>query len=131
MGRATFDAERFYKVLEAIRLEREMSWKQVAKEAGVSASTLTRLAQGKRPDMDSFTALVRWSGRKADDFIRQPEGGSPPTDPIGQIAVYLRADSQLDAKTADAIERVLRATYALVKEEDADDRVPPRVQNGG
>ena len=53
-----FDAEGFYAALDAIRLGREISWKKVAENAKVSASTLTRMGQGKRPDVPSGSRMV-------------------------------------------------------------------------
>ena len=65
-----FDAGAFYEALDGARMARTMTWKQVAGETGVSASTLTRMAQGKRPDVDGLAALVAWSGLDADDYLR-------------------------------------------------------------
>lgn len=38
------------------------TWREVAMEAGVSPSTLSRLAKGYRPDVDGLIALLVWSG---------------------------------------------------------------------
>ena len=46
----TFDADVLHEALDATREAREKNWKEAAAAAGVrSASTLTRMAQGKRP----------------------------------------------------------------------------------
>ena len=57
-----FDADGFYSALDAERRSRRYTWKRVADESRVSASTLTRMAQGRRPDIDGLAALVAWSG---------------------------------------------------------------------
>ena len=44
--RGRFDAEAFYAALYAEKLARRLTWKTIANESGVSASTLTRMAQG-------------------------------------------------------------------------------------
>src|SRR4051812_33734083 len=44
-----FDAEAFYAALDAERQGRNLTWKSVANSSGISASTLTRIAQGARP----------------------------------------------------------------------------------
>jgi transcriptional regulator with XRE-family HTH domain len=131
MPRGTFDAEAFYAALDAERESRKKTWKQVAREAGISASTLTRMAQGKRPDVDSLAALVSWSGLRSDDYMVRAEGAPDAPDPITQVVVYLRADAQLSPQAAHAIEQVLRATYnALAKgtPDDAQDSATERVQ---
>ena len=54
-----FDADGFYAALDAERRSRRYTWKRVADESRVSASTLTRMAQGRRPDVDSLAAPGR------------------------------------------------------------------------
>ena len=49
-----FDSDAFYSALDAARRAQNLNWKEVAAQSGVSASTLTRMAQGKRPDVDGF-----------------------------------------------------------------------------
>jgi transcriptional regulator with XRE-family HTH domain len=63
-----FDVDAFFAALDAHRQAKKRTWKQVAAETGVSASTLTRMAQGRKPDVDGLAALLRWSGLKAEDF---------------------------------------------------------------
>ena len=60
--RARFDGDAFYAALDGERQARQFTWRRVAEESGVSASTLTRISQGKRPDVDSLAALSAWSG---------------------------------------------------------------------
>lgn len=51
------------------RMHRErLSSRQVAEQADVSASTLTRLKQGHRPDADGLVSLLVWLGRGVEDF---------------------------------------------------------------
>jgi transcriptional regulator with XRE-family HTH domain len=76
MRRARFDTLAFYGALDAVRRDRRIRWKQVALESGLSASTLTRMSQGKRPDIDGLAALCAWSGLSADHYIRS-EAAAP------------------------------------------------------
>ena len=73
-----FDSDAFYSAIDGARRARKLNWKQVAAESGVSASTLTRMAQGARPDVDSLAALAAWSGLDADDYIRSDDTDGPP-----------------------------------------------------
>lgn len=104
-----FDSEAFYEALNSHRIAKRLTWKDVAEETGISASTLTRMAQGKRPDVDGLAALVRWSGLQLDDFIDRP--GDAKTEPLAQITAILRGDSRLSAAGKKTLEGVLRATY--------------------
>lgn len=108
-----FQLEAFCAALDAQRLTLLMNWKQVAEESGVSASTLTRMQQGKRPDVDGLAALLKWSGLKADDFLGPEEGNRVET--IAQMTALLRADPKLSDAGKKALESVLRATYASLR----------------
>ena len=96
--RGEFDAEAFRAALDAQRQSRSLTWKQVATESGVSASTLTRMSQGKRPDVDSLAALTRWAGLSADDFVRGSGVEPVKAAPLAMISTYLRGDPQLSAE---------------------------------
>jgi transcriptional regulator with XRE-family HTH domain len=118
MPKGQFDAEAFYEALDRKRVSKNLTWKQVAEQSHVSASTLTRMAQGKRPDVDSMAALAAWSGLSIDIFVVQEGKKSPQTDSIGAITTYLRADPNLTQQSADAIEAVLIAVYEKLKKEE-------------
>ncbi len=83
-----FDVEGFYQALDATRQSRKISWRVVAHEAGISPSTLTRMAQLKRPDVDSLAKLTVWSGLKTDDFVRSDKARSE-VEPIAMISTLL------------------------------------------
>lgn len=105
-----FDAMGFYQALDATRQARNLTWRQVAAKSGIAASTLTRMAQGKRPDVDSLAALATWSGLRADDFVRNREG-QPEAEPLAMISTYLRSDANLTPEAAGALDELIKATY--------------------
>ena len=109
-----FDAGAFYEALNGVRQARELNWKQVAAESGVSASTLTRMAQGKRPDVDGLAALVAWSGLEADAYVRSDEA-RPEPEPLALISTYLRSDKNLSPEAATAIDELVKATYERLR----------------
>jgi transcriptional regulator with XRE-family HTH domain len=112
--RGSFDAPGFYASLDAVRSGRMLNWKQVATAAKVSPSTLTRLAQGKRPDVDSLAALVDWADLNADDFVVRTKT-SQETEPLAMISTYLRADRSLSPQAASAIDTVIKAAYEALR----------------
>ncbi|HJT58337.1 MAG TPA: helix-turn-helix domain-containing protein [Ktedonobacteraceae bacterium] len=112
-----FDASAFYEALDAQRQSRRLNWKQVAQASGVSASTLTRMAQGKRPDVDSLAALAAWSGLNTDDFIRSEEA-RPEPDSLAKITTYLRSDRNLTPEAATALDQLIKAMYARLTEHE-------------
>ncbi len=105
-----FDGAAFFEALNATRQARTLTWKQVAAESGVSASTLTRMAQGRRPDVDGLAALASWAALNTDDFIRsEAKQGNP--EPLAMISTYLRADKNLTPEAAAALDEVVKVTY--------------------
>lgn len=111
-----FHNEAFFKALDAHRDAKRLTWKAVAEQAQVSASTLTRIAQGKRPDVDTLAALCRWSGLSADDFIGYGDVAASP-EPLAEIVAHLRADKNLKPEGARAIEVMIRAAYDQFRKE--------------
>lgn len=117
MPKGQFDVEAFYAALDGQRQSRKKTWKQIAKEAEVSASTLTRMAQGRRPDVDTMAALVAWSGLNADDFVKRDETDPNDSDTLAKITAYLRADSHLSPEAAEALEAVIKAGYEKLRKD--------------
>src|SRR6266516_913079 len=110
-----FDASAFYEALDAQRQSQRLNWKQVAAESGVSASTLTRMAQGKRPDVDGLAALAAWSGLNTDDYVRSEGEVRPNAEPLAMISTYLRSDRSLTPEAATALDELIKATYERLR----------------
>jgi len=115
MKKGWFDATGFYTALDVTRKARDLNWKQVAGESGVSASTLTRMAQGKRPDVDGLAALCAWSGLDADNFVRSTREHPAEAEPLAMVSTYLRSDPNLTPEAADALDEVIRVTYKRLR----------------
>jgi len=115
MPNIEFDAARFYQSLDTTRAARRLNWKQVAEKSGVSASTLTRLAQGKRPDVDSMSALVAWSGLSADEFVG---GQRQRPEALSQITNLLSADTRLSVESREAMIGMVTAAYQRMANDD-------------
>ena len=109
-----FNDNAFFKSLETVAQTRGKNWKQVGAETGVGASTLTRMAQGKKPDAASLAALSAWAGLNPSDFV---EGTfvAPRSEPIAQVSTLLRNDPNLDSHAAQAIEDIFKAAYERLK----------------
>ena len=109
-----FDGGAFYGALEAVVKSRSKTWKQVAAETGVSASTLTRMAQGRKPDASSLAVLSAWAGLNPSDFVRGYYKAQKP-EAIAQISTFLRTDPELDKNAVEALEAIVRAAYERLK----------------
>jgi transcriptional regulator with XRE-family HTH domain len=109
-----FDADGFTAALDSTRQAKRFTWRKVADEAGVSASTLTRLSQGKRPDVDSLGALAHWAGLNIGNYYIASVPPQP-VEPLAQIGAFLRADPNLGEDGANALEAILRITYEQLR----------------
>jgi transcriptional regulator with XRE-family HTH domain len=104
-----FDTEAFYAALNAARLSRQMTWKDVAAVTGVAASTLSRMGQGAKPDVNGLAALLKWSNLKAEMFI--PGAGEKEAPSIARITALLRADPELTRQNAKLMGEIVLSTY--------------------
>jgi transcriptional regulator with XRE-family HTH domain len=112
MPKVSFDAERLYAILDSHRISRNLTWKQVAEQSGVSASTLTRMSQGRRPDVDTLAALLEWSGESTDSFMASTRSVTPSgTDTLASITAQFRADNSLSAEARKALETTIKVLY--------------------
>lgn len=115
------DVSALYVSLDAARIERgDLSWREVARQAGISPSTLTRMAQGKRPDVDGLAALVRWLGIPVEQFIRSRPGAprrraQSKSATMAAITAVLRADRHLSEQDAEYIQQALDAAYKFIQ----------------
>ncbi|MCY4474933.1 MAG: helix-turn-helix domain-containing protein [Chloroflexi bacterium] len=110
-----FDCQGLYEALDTTRQVRYLNWKQVATQSGVSASTLTRMAQGKCPDVNGLAALTFWAGLKSDDFV-QPKPQKEDAEPLAMVSTYLRADKNLTPKAAEMLDELVKTAYERLRD---------------
>ena len=109
-----FDSDGFYRVLDSTVQGRGLTWKEVSGETGVSASTLTRMSQGRKPDAASLAVLSAWAGLNPSDFVTAAYK-RPRPHAMTQISTLLRTDPNLDVQGAEAVEAIVRAAYDRLK----------------
>ncbi|WP_369368177.1 helix-turn-helix domain-containing protein [Streptomyces sp. CG4] len=114
MARTRVNVSALYAALDAARTKKELSWRQLAAAVGVSPSTMTRMANGNRPDVDAFVALVRWLGMPAETFMVDPEdeqreARAEKPELMAQLAPLLRSRSDLGAEDVKYLEEVIGA----------------------
>jgi transcriptional regulator with XRE-family HTH domain len=119
MAEAKLDVEALVSALDSKRRAEGISWRQLAAKSGVGQSTLTRMTQGKRPDVDTFASLVRWLGMPAEDFLvseksRSKKSGEP--HPVAVLSAHFRAKKELSPAALQAVEELVLAAYKLGKE---------------
>ena len=110
-----FDVAALHSALDSERVARDLNWKDVAQQSGVSASTLTRLSQGRRPDVDSLAALASWLRMPADSFMAPRVRAFGAASPLTQISALLHDDPNLNSEGAAALEELIKATYKRLR----------------
>jgi transcriptional regulator with XRE-family HTH domain len=114
MAKTTINTALLHSALDAARQERQLSWRALAGEIGVSPSLLSRLGNGLKPDTDGFATIVGWlklpaeqffehDGQKDIEDVRQP-------DLMAQLAPLLRARKDLSETDIEYLEQVIGAT---------------------
>lgn len=111
-----FDAEAFYKALAVTVAARGISWKKVAQDTGVSATTLTRMAQGRKPDAASFAVLAAWGGLDVKDFVNVEAASAP--ESLAMATHFLRGDPHLNESQKSALEAMLTSAYRTMRGAD-------------
>lgn len=72
-----FDTRKVYAALNAQRSERNLTWAQVGKELGLSASSLAYLAKGGRTSFPGVMRMTGWLKQPALEFtqvVGEPQG---------------------------------------------------------
>jgi transcriptional regulator with XRE-family HTH domain len=115
-----FDSGRFYSTLNDVRQARGLQWRQVAEQSGISASTLTRMAQGKRPDVDGLASLAQWSGLDPKLFFvseqtKQNSAEHTKQDSLEMVLTHLRSASDLTAEQKESVSQIIRSAWTLLR----------------
>lgn len=125
MATTRIDVRGLYAALDAQRTALNLSWRQLAKEIGVSPSLLSRLGNDGRPDADGFATLVRWLNVSAEQFMideNEDLPARPEPELVTQLAPLLRARQDLEPEDVTYLEDVIRATVRRAKAQRKEDR---------
>ena len=93
-----------------------MGLRDAAKEIGsLSATTLSRVEQGKVPDVDSFLKICRWLEMAPEKFATEPVRTSKKAVTVMShqdvIVTNLRADKTLDKEVVKALVEMIQVAY--------------------
>ena len=114
MAKTTINTAALYSALDAARQERQLSWRALAGEVGVSPSLLSRLGNGLKPDTDGFATIIAWLRLPAEGFFEY-DGESLADDArepdlMAQLAPLLRARKDLSETDINYLQQVIGLT---------------------
>jgi transcriptional regulator with XRE-family HTH domain len=92
--------------------------REAAKNAKISAATLSRLERGLSatlPDAMTLNKLAQWLGVPVSELLQEKQGQTkawvPESTLPEYVEVHLRADKNLSPKTAKALAQMFKALY--------------------
>ena len=114
MAQQRLDVGALIAALDAERKARGISWRKLAQEAGVSPSSLTRMQQGKLPDVNTFNALTSWLRIPGEHFMTEPglAGGGKP-HPVAVASTLLRGKREMTPEALRALDELVQAAFKL------------------
>ena len=117
MPETTVDVDALYAALDQKRQTQQFSWRALAQKLEISPSTFTRMAQGLKPDVDTFATLIRWLGMSQEEFLLPAKRNNQNADTVAMISSYLRGAKNINHEQASALEDIIGAAFRhLVKE---------------
>jgi transcriptional regulator with XRE-family HTH domain len=110
------DAIRIDRLAERIQEKRAgKGVREAAAEVGVSPATLSRIENGKIPDLETFGKVCRWLGEDPAIYLGLPQ---QPAAALPTARVHFKKGAAIRKDTAKALaDMILAAQEALLKEE--------------
>lgn len=107
---STLNTELLASMLKNKRGERGL--RAVAEEIkGVSFTTLSRIEQGKVPDVDTFIRICKWLNESTETFIIN-QTTTKALSTREHVVAHLRADRELSKDTLNALIKVIDMAYS-------------------
>ena len=97
------------------RAELGLSLREASAQAEVPVATLSRVEQGRTPDLATFRRLVHWLGLPPDRFLTATERAASTPDLISE---HLRLDPSLSPDDATKIADLVRTMYETLQRQD-------------
>ncbi len=108
-----FELRRLFAAVDEERRRRDLSWAALARQIGVSASTLRRFGQADDAEADGVLAVLRWLNVAPETYIRANSVEEVRLHPTGGGVV--RVDMELVAEASDDSRRRPRRTRTSIQ----------------
>lgn len=98
MATPLFDLGGLFRAVDVERARRGLSWAALARQVGVSSSTIRRFGEADDAEADGVLALVRWLSVAPEDYVRSDLVTGERLRRAG--AGYVRVDMELVASAS-------------------------------
>ena len=115
MGESTRLAERLSRMVAEKR--GKVGIRATARQIGLSPATLSRVENGRLPDLDNFTRICRWLEVDPAHLL----GFDPAARSLPVAAVHFRSQDALSGDTATALQELIVEAQKTFVEDDAGD----------
>ena len=92
-----------------------LSLREVSAQSHVPVATLSRVEQGRTPDLATFRRLVEWLGLPPERFLQPTARAVSTPDAIGE---HLRLDPNLSPEDAEKIASLVRTMYDALQQQE-------------
>jgi transcriptional regulator with XRE-family HTH domain len=95
-----------YNMLDQIRVQRGLLWRDVAREAGVASSLFSRMRNGRSPDLNGFAKVCWWANLDANEIL-----GVTGTSVQQVLILAIANDTRLTRDQKHALSTIVRSFY--------------------
>lgn len=100
--------------IEIKKKRKNQGIRETAKEIGISPATLSRVENGKLPDLDTFRRICNWLEIDGGMILGCSKGANEESPSIQSFSVHLKADKNLSPKVADALANMIISAQKML-----------------
>jgi len=91
--------------------------REAAQEIGISSATLSRVENGKLPDLDTFSKVCRWLKIDPSEILGcEAPAVKGSIQGQGMVFAHLRAEKTQSAEVAQALAEMILAAQSMISE---------------
>jgi transcriptional regulator with XRE-family HTH domain len=91
--------------------------REVAREIGISPATLSRVENGKLPDLETFSKVCRWLNIDPGEVLGvKGKVAGPASSQDRIVSAHLRADKTQSPEAAQALAEMILAAQRMISE---------------
>ena len=112
--KSTLNTELFSSAIKSKRAKKGL--RETAEEIGnISAATLSRIEQGKLPDIETYIRICKWLNVSSDNFVSGKKSSLSELSEKERIVYQLRSSRELDADTINAMVGMVDMAFTKLK----------------